>query len=489
MNFQVADSPNSQITPSLSGRWFSYIFKQLLHLFLSYFQQKPFSAFQSLLLIFFLFRVEQSSFGHFFSGYSSSFEFYHGPFRKDVCRQVGSWDKAAGDHSTQKLQDELLKLRRLQYYARYGDYAARVAHDVREITRKHNTEGWPLLSEISQWSTISEIIRGEEKEWSRISRDIHEEEIYWQAHGSGKNLEAVKTTYAVWKRCRVNGMDFDATRSGDGQDFRFRWLSPSYLHALVVLFPPSPNSGQEARSAHPVLVRFRRHPGTAVLFTHGGMGTELHQLAPRRGVQLVSGEAAHGSGSIGVPPARPIRPVLRLRRFDQSALRTTRPLHERLSPCRHAERLGRPAPNDGTARGTGHDDAAPNIPSRLERSMKRRVKRRAERGVERGRDDRLRRRGSPSDQSRIPPLLPRLLVGPGGGGPALRRAEAAAVASAAIVDTALDFPRDGRAGRDRRDRRDRRDGIEGFNNRCTDRESRRRFLCLFFAGTIEACVR
>lgn len=103
------------------------------------------------------------------------------------------WVNAVGDEFTESLQRELIKLRRLQFFARYGDYTQRVAHQLRDSSRRAQTENW---SEIS-WAF----------QWSDISQRITVEADHWKLYGSSKGIDDVKTTYAVYQSCQQTGLD------------------------------------------------------------------------------------------------------------------------------------------------------------------------------------------------------------------------------------------------------------------------------------------
>ena len=104
----------------------------------------------------------------------------------DMCTRL--WLQAADSHATQILQEDLIKLRRMEYYARYGDYSQRLAHHLRDETNLRKSEGWELLSGANRWSEISNAIHGE-AEW-------------WQEWGSSRGTENVKTIYAVYLGCK-----------------------------------------------------------------------------------------------------------------------------------------------------------------------------------------------------------------------------------------------------------------------------------------------
>ena len=104
------------------------------------------------------------------------------------------WAATIPDKSTQELQDELLKLRQLQFYSRYGDYFKQVAHRLRTDSRERETANWELLSGQYIWSDIR----------SRVIR----EENPWKEHGS-RYPDKVKTTYAIWSCSESTGLNFD----------------------------------------------------------------------------------------------------------------------------------------------------------------------------------------------------------------------------------------------------------------------------------------
>jgi hypothetical protein len=38
---------------------------------------------------------------------------------------------------------------------------------------------------------------------------IHAEQGHWRKHGSGKELDAIECTFAVWNACSAIGVDFN----------------------------------------------------------------------------------------------------------------------------------------------------------------------------------------------------------------------------------------------------------------------------------------
>lgn len=80
-------------------------------------------------------------------------------YEEDLARHC--WAKAARDPRAQQLQQEMVKLRKVHYYAKYGDYARRVAHALRDATWGQQIENWNKISGQYKWSDIStQLYRG-----------------------------------------------------------------------------------------------------------------------------------------------------------------------------------------------------------------------------------------------------------------------------------------------------------------------------------------
>ena len=104
------------------------------------------------------------------------------------------WIKAIGSEDHHKLQSQLLYLRRIHYYARYGDYAGRLSHRVRQGAADHKVEGWEMLSGAQQWTMISERINQESDAWKNCAVT--------------KDRKFHPTTSAVMETCMAIGTDF-----------------------------------------------------------------------------------------------------------------------------------------------------------------------------------------------------------------------------------------------------------------------------------------
>lgn len=118
-------------------------------------------------------------------------------YEKDISKH--GWPKATVDSKEQGLQEEILRLRRLQYYARYGDYAQKIAHSLGDTTRTHETGKWEKLSGVYSWSQISGQLHTEKACWEKI-RTIR------KPHERGDNLCRVFRMYRKRHKFRSNCM-------------------------------------------------------------------------------------------------------------------------------------------------------------------------------------------------------------------------------------------------------------------------------------------
>lgn len=104
------------------------------------------------------------------------------------------WVKIIGSEGHHKLQSQLLYLRRLHYYAQYGDYAGRLSHRVRQGAADQKVKGWEMLSGGKQWTVISE--------------QIQQEIAAWKNCGITKDRKYHPTTSAIMDTCMAIGTDF-----------------------------------------------------------------------------------------------------------------------------------------------------------------------------------------------------------------------------------------------------------------------------------------
>lgn len=102
--------------------------------------------------------------------------------------------KAVGSEDRHRFQGQPLYLRRLHYYARYGDYAGRLSHQIRQGAFDHRVEGWEILSGAQQWTKISERTEQESDAWKNCAVT--------------KDREAHPTTSTVMEASMAIGTDF-----------------------------------------------------------------------------------------------------------------------------------------------------------------------------------------------------------------------------------------------------------------------------------------
>lgn len=98
------------------------------------------------------------------------------------------------DEETQSFKASLLKLRRYQYYARYGDYARNLAGKLRITACAEEAEDWELLSREHPWKILSEKLK--------------EEQPIYKKYGLSKKIDKIQTTRFVRFACMTLGADF-----------------------------------------------------------------------------------------------------------------------------------------------------------------------------------------------------------------------------------------------------------------------------------------
>ncbi|MCJ1379649.1 hypothetical protein MMC17_002751 [Xylographa soralifera] len=110
-----------------------------------------------------------------------------------------NWYSAAGKSTaSQKLEEDVLELRRLQYCARYGDYAAIMAHGRRKQTKEQQTDSRESISVRCSYS--------------ELAGKLHKEAEYFDKNGSKSAPEQASTSQAVYAACMAVGIDFHQTR-------------------------------------------------------------------------------------------------------------------------------------------------------------------------------------------------------------------------------------------------------------------------------------
>lgn len=89
---------------------------------------------------------------------------------------------------------DVLALRKMAYWARYGDYAGHIASHLRIKAAKDKTEFWTELSGEHLWTDISAKLKAEAPDY--------------KANGN-QHPEQTPTTWAVYKACLTNAISFN----------------------------------------------------------------------------------------------------------------------------------------------------------------------------------------------------------------------------------------------------------------------------------------
>ncbi|MCJ1261688.1 hypothetical protein MMC22_001554 [Lobaria immixta] len=114
--------------------------------------------------------------------------------------QRNAFLSAAASIRTQEMQQNLLELRELQYYSRYGDYVRIIPTRLRPHASEHKTTDWQLLCGRFRWSEIATRLSWEQQ-------TMHER---LRTEGSAAmNTLALETHVAVYTACRELGISDD----------------------------------------------------------------------------------------------------------------------------------------------------------------------------------------------------------------------------------------------------------------------------------------
>ena len=110
-----------------------------------------------------------------------------------------NWYSGEGTSAaSHKLEEDVIELRRLQYFARYGDYAKIMANRVREEAMIQQAEGQEEASGRRSYAELAEM--------------LHKEAEYYDNNGSKSAPGQASTSQAVYAACMAVGIDFHQTR-------------------------------------------------------------------------------------------------------------------------------------------------------------------------------------------------------------------------------------------------------------------------------------
>ena len=137
-------------------------------------------------------------------------------FEVDMQHQDGM--RISASEEAQDLQDRLIDLKTMQYYARYGDIFASVRKHVKVTAPRCELEGWQLLHR-NYWIEINAKLRMESEAWKLIKIT--------------RKTEACPTSIAVHHTCARIGVDPDEVIVAIGQYAELHRIPHSDLEELV----------------------------------------------------------------------------------------------------------------------------------------------------------------------------------------------------------------------------------------------------------------
>ena len=106
-----------------------------------------------------------------------------------------SWLKEIPNSAQEAIEQELLKLRRYIFHARYGDYMAALTKILEPRAIEYKSDNWKMLARNAYWT--------------RVSTKLHEESEIWKKHGS-EDTDKVPITWSIYQAAKHVGIDFDA---------------------------------------------------------------------------------------------------------------------------------------------------------------------------------------------------------------------------------------------------------------------------------------
>ncbi|KAI9659613.1 MAG: hypothetical protein M1831_003694 [Alyxoria varia] len=100
----------------------------------------------------------------------------------------------------QRLQNKLLSLRQVEFFARYGDYLGILGTRMRKTARQNKIPSYELVAD-------------DQRFWSHILRDVEAEAQKWAVFGVDKSVtrDDVKTSLLLHETCDVCGLGFEHT--------------------------------------------------------------------------------------------------------------------------------------------------------------------------------------------------------------------------------------------------------------------------------------
>ncbi len=112
----------------------------------------------------------------------------------DLCTKV--WHETAKTDKIQALQEDILQLRRMVFYMRYGDYTAKVTQNLRPGAQAYSLDVWRPISDASKWTQVDNAIRAEWADWEKKGT-------------KAPDIGETKIIEAVWTACNLIGLDFE----------------------------------------------------------------------------------------------------------------------------------------------------------------------------------------------------------------------------------------------------------------------------------------
>ena len=113
---------------------------------------------------------------------------------KEIDISNSIWFREIPDAKQEKLEQDLLQLRRLVFHARYGDYFAALTKMLKKSAMEYKSENWRTLVSLNYMTDLSKKISQEKPQWDKVNIDTTK----------------VPITYAIYLSTRHLGIQFEA---------------------------------------------------------------------------------------------------------------------------------------------------------------------------------------------------------------------------------------------------------------------------------------
>lgn len=124
-------------------------------------------------------------------------------YKIEIMAQDHAWYSQIPDRATHSMAANLVELKQMVFYARYGDYVRDVCKTIRWEARVHDIAGWENIGGTVKWNEISKKLKNEEPDYSvdgtsKPDRTPTYRTIYEAAQSTGLDFKEVLTSIHMY---------------------------------------------------------------------------------------------------------------------------------------------------------------------------------------------------------------------------------------------------------------------------------------------------